>query len=218
MDFTSRYIGIKELSKKLSISAHTLRRWEKEGKISSIRTSGNHRRYDPEKVFKEINFIDQELKKDFEIVSCCYARVSTREQISDLKRQKEMLELFCSSKGLKFMVVDDIGSGLNYKRPGLSKIIDLVLNQKIDKLIITHKDRIVRFGLEIIQQLCDKHNVEIIIINNEEEKTDNQKEFVEDVLSVVTHFSSLLYGKRSHKNKKILEENKKLFKEIKEIK
>lgn len=210
MKENERYLGIKKLAEKLSVSQSTLRRWEREGKITPIRTGGNHRRYDLDNVLQEMNFIIEE-QTETKLVSCCYARVSTREQKQDLERQKQVLEMFCSSKGYEFIIIEDFGSGLNFKKNGLNKLIDLILKQKINRLVLTHKDRLLRFGSEIIFRLCDEHNIDVVIINRDEEKTDNNKEFVNDVLEVITHFSAVLYGRRSHKNKQILEENTKLF-------
>ncbi|MCC6447543.1 MAG: IS607 family transposase [Chitinophagaceae bacterium] len=211
MEQQERYLGIKKLAEKLSVSQSTLRRWETEGRITPIRTGGNHRRYDLTKVLQEMNFIEGESRKDKSKPSCCYARVSTKEQRGDLERQRQILELFCTSRGYEYIVIDDFGSGLNYNKSGLIRLIEMITARKIGRLVLTHKDRLLRFGSEIIFKLCQENDIEVCIINRDEEKTDDNKEFVNDVLEVITHFSSVLYGKRSHKNKHILEQNKKLF-------
>jgi excisionase family DNA binding protein len=206
------FVGIKQVAKELGVSTSTLRRWESEGKICSIRTSGNHRRYNLEeisKIFK--NGMSNNTEKENNILACCYARVSTYGQKSDLERQKQILQMFCSSKGYQFITIEDLGSGLNYSKKGLNELFNLIFNKKINKLVLTHKDRLIRFGSEIIFNLCKHNDIEVILINKDEEKIDDNKEFVNDVLEIITHFSAKLYGKRSHKNKKILSENKKLF-------
>ncbi|MFA5067988.1 MAG: IS607 family transposase [Candidatus Izemoplasmatales bacterium] len=194
-------LNLAEMSLHLGVSKDTLRRWEREGKITSLRTPGGHRRYE----ILDIN------KNKEEKYSIAYARVSTHGQKADLERQKQMLELYCSSKGYKYELIEDIGSGLNYNKTGLKKLINLIEENKIDRIVLTHKDRLMRFGFGMISQICSLNNVLIDVINIGEEKLDNEKEFVNDVLEIITVFSARLYGKRSHKNKKILEENKKLF-------
>ena len=194
-------LNLAEMSLHLGVSKDTLRRWEREGKITSLRTPGGHRRYE----ILDIN------KNKEEKYSIAYARVSTHGQKADLERQKQMLELYCSSKGYKYELIEDIGSGLNYNKTGLKKLINLIEENKIDRIVLTHKDRLMRFGFGMISQICSLNNVLIDVINVGEEKLDDEKEFVNDVLEIITVFSARLYGKRSHKNKKILEENKKLF-------
>lgn len=196
-------IGIQKASEYLGVSKSTLRRWEREGKITSIRTSGKHRKYD-------INQFKTILNNDEKIV-VCYCRVSTREQIEDLNRQKERLEMYCLSKGYKYKFIEDVGSGMNYKKKGLAELIQLINNKEISKIILNYKDRLVRFGFEIIEELCKLNNVDIEIVNQTEDKS-YQEELVDDVLSILTVYSSRLYGSRSHKAKNILKENKNLFK------
>lgn len=195
---------IEEASNMLGVSKETLRRWERKGKITSERTQGKHRRYKKET-------IDRLLNKEIirERMTVGYARVSTNEQKEDLKRQIQLIENYCSSHGYKFDIISDIGSGLNYNKKGIKQLIELIESDSIDRLVISYKDRLLRFGSEILFQLCDYHNVEVVIINSMDNTFEN--ELVDDVLSIITVYSAKLYGKRSHKNKKIIEENKKLF-------
>lgn len=188
----------------LGVSKETLRRWERKGKITSERTQGKHRRYKKET-------IDRLLNKEIirERMTVGYARVSTNEQKEDLKRQIQLIENYCSSHGYKFDIISDIGSGLNYNKKGIKQLIELIESDSIDRLVISYKDRLLRFGSEILFQMCDYHNVEVVIINSMDNTFEN--ELVDDVLSIITVYSAKLYGKRSHKNKKIIEENKKLF-------
>lgn len=196
------FLTINELSKELNVSKSTLRRWEKEGKIKSERTIGGHRRY---------------LKKDVKTESndnknvIAYARVSTHSQKYDLERQKQLLELYCTKNGYRYTIISDLGSGLNYKKKGLLELLNLIEDNKVSKIVLTHKDRLLRFGSEIIFYICGLKNIDVEIINNTDNK-DDEKEFVKDVLEIITVFSSKLYGKRSNKNKKIIEQNKELFK------
>jgi len=192
-------INLNEMCKELSVSKSTLRRWEKEGKIKSIRTSGGHRRYQLDVVNPNNNLV------------IAYARVSTKSQQNDLKTQINLLELYCASKGYNFKVISDIGSGLNYKKKGLLEIINLIHNKEISRIIIIHKDRLLRFGSEILFNFCKLNNISVEIINNSNETINHEQELVNDVLEIITVFSSRLYGKRSNKNKNIVENTKKLF-------
>jgi excisionase family DNA binding protein len=202
-------LNIDSLSKEINVSKSTLRRWEKEGKITSMRTTGKHRRYDLNEVMNSIKGMKPSNTK----LTCCYARVSTYGQKTDLERQRQVLEMYCSAKGYQHVIIEDFGSGLNYNKKGLNKLLEKILNHELDRIVITHKDRLVRFGFEIISKLCSAYNVQLEIINQDENKIDDNKEFVNDVLEIITHFSSKLYGKKSNANKKIIEENKKMFKE-----
>lgn len=140
-----------------------------------------------------------------------YARVSTKSRMKDLDRQKELLELYCAAKGWRYQIITDIGSGLNYKKKGLLELITLIETDQVERLVINYKDRLLRFGSEIIFAMCEHHDVEVVIVSEEDNKS-YEEELVEDVLSIITVFSSKLYGSRSHKNKSIINKNKELFK------
>ena len=137
--------------------------------------------------------------------------MSTKNRENDLNRQVELLEMFCSSKGWRYKVLKDIGSGLNYNKKGLIELIRLIETNQIDRLVINYKDRLLRFGSEIIFEMCKWHNIEVIIVSEDESKT-YEEELVDDVLSIITVFSAKLYGSRSHKNKAVVAKNKELFK------
>jgi len=113
--------------------------------------------------------------------------------------------MYCSSHGWSFEIIDDLGSGMNYRKKGLRKLIDLILSEKIGRLVLTHKDRLLRFGAELIFSLCEAKNVEVVVINNGDDVKTYEQELAEDVLEIITVFSARLYGSRSHKNKKIIE-------------
>lgn len=200
-------LDITKAAEYLNVSKETLRRWEKDGKITSHRTTGKHRRYD----FDDLKAIlNQSTINDSKIV-ICYCRVSTKGQKDDLERQKERLEMYCLSKGYQYKFIEDIGSGLNYNKQGLKELIKMIYNREISKIILNYKDRLVRYGYEIIEELCKLNCIDIEIVNHTEDKT-HEEELVEDVLTIITVYSSKLYGSRSHKHVKIIEENKKLFK------
>ena len=201
-------ISIGKVAKEVGVTPDTIRRWESEGKITSERTSGGHRRYDMDQI--KI-YASNKNTKDIEKVAIGYARVSTPNKKDDLERQKQVLELYCAAKGWKYRIIDDIGSGLNYNKKGLKELIHLIETNQMSHLVLNYKDGLLRFGSEIIFELCRLHSVEVVILNNDERKS-YEEELVEDVLSVITVFSAKLYGSRSHKNQKAVESAKKIFK------
>jgi excisionase family DNA binding protein len=199
-------VDIKKASVMLSVSKETLRRWEKEGRITCLRTEGGHRRYDVDKlreILNESNVLSNKL-----VIGYC--RVSSKKQEGDLERQIKTVEDYCSSRGYQFKIISDIGSGLNYKKKGLAELITLIQTKEISKIVVNYKDRLIRFGFEMIEHLCKLNHVDIEIINHTEDKTYNE-ELVDDVLSIITVYSAKLYGQRSHKQLKIDEESKKMF-------
>lgn len=137
-------------------------------------------------------------------LTIAYARVSSYDQRLDLDRQKQLLEMYCASKGWTFEIVSDLGSGMNYNKKGLKRLINSILIGEIGRLVITHKDRLLRFGAELIFSICEMKNVEVVIVNQGDEPT-FEEELAKDVLEIITVFSARLYGSRSNKNKKIIE-------------
>ncbi|RQD74777.1 MAG: IS607 family transposase [Candidatus Syntrophonatronum acetioxidans] len=198
------YLSIKEAAEFLGVAESTLRRWEKEGKLEPERTKGGHRRYSKEKL------IALKDKKQNKKLTIGYCRVSSSDQKEDLKKQVENVSNYCIANGYQFRIIEDLGSGLNYKKKGLKELLALIENREIDRIVIYYKDRLIRFGYEMLEDICKLNGVEIEIINHSEDKT-YEEELVEDVLSIITVFSSKLYGSRSHKTREITETNKQLF-------
>ena len=133
-----------------------------------------------------------------------YARVSSNDQKADLERQKQVLELFCSRNGWQFEVIADLGSGMNYRKKGLKRLLDDIVDSKVGRLVITHKDRLLRFGAELVFAICEARNVEVVILNQGEDMTFEQ-DLAKDVLEIITVFSARLYGSRSRKNAELIE-------------
>jgi putative resolvase len=199
-------LSIHEASKLIGVAVSTMRRWESEGRLIPERTEGGHRRYDRDAL------LNYKYHKENKKLTVGYCRVSSSDQREDLSRQVKTVSDYCAAKGYQFKIIQDLGSGLNYNKKGLKELIDLICHKEIEKVVINYKDRLIRFGYEIIEQLCFINDVDIEIINYSEDKN-HEEELVEDVLSVITVFSARLYGSRSHKTKKITETNKQLFKE-----
>lgn len=200
-------MSIKEASDFLGVSISTLRRWEVENRLIPEKTAGGHRRYDKDKLIRFLS------KKEGNRLTIAYARVSSNDQKEDLERQKKAISDYCYAKGYQFKLISDLGSGLNYTKKGLTELIELICSNEVERIVINYKDRLMRYGYELLEQVCLHHDVVIEIINFTEDKTYEQ-EFVEDMLSIITVFSSRLYGARSHKNKKIKEGFINLIKEV----
>jgi len=143
-------------------------------------------------------------------LTVAYARVSSHDQKEDLKRQAQVLADYCTKHGWNFQVIQDLGSGMNYRKKGLKTLIHLILERKISRLVLTHNDRLLRFGAELIFALCEAKQIEIVLINKGAEVS-FEEELAQDVLEIITVFSARLYGSRSKKNKKLIEAAKVLI-------
>ena len=190
------YISGKKASEILGVHQRTLMNWDRKGLIDVIRTPGNKRLYNVKKyleknkfkcdnsnLVKGCDFIIDEINEKIDI---CYIRVSTYGQKDDLERQKQyMIEQFPNLK-----IIEDVGSGINFKRKGLLKIIQLAIDGKLNKLIVAHKDRLARFGYELIDFIIKEYSNGEIIILNKEEDLEPEEEMVKDVLQIMNVFTA----------------------------
>jgi len=200
----NRFVKIGKAAEILGISIQTLRRWEVDGTLKPCkRSQGGTRYYD----LKQLTGLQPHSESELTIG---YARVSSHDQKEDLLRQAKLLSAFCTARGWKHEIIQDLGSGMNYYKKGLKRLLDLILEGKIQRLVITHKDRLLRFGAELIFAFCQARQVEVVIINQGEEAS-FEEELAKDVLEIITVFSARLYGARSHKNKKLVEAAKVLI-------
>lgn len=203
-----RYVGIGEAAQALGVSITTLRRWEADGKLAAEHTAGGHRRYDLTKLRPEIYHAAADAARR----TIAYARVSSHDQKADLERQKQLLERYCARQGWTFDVIADLGSGMNYRKKGLKRLLDDVVDGQIGRLVITHKDRLLRFGAELVFAICEAKGVEVVILNQGEDAT-FEEDLAKDVLEIITVFSARLYGSRSRKNQRLLDGMKKAVEE-----
>jgi len=125
-------------------------------------------------------------------------------QKDDLERQIKYVTEYMLAKGYSFEIITDIGSGINYNRKGLNELLESVINNEIEKIILLYKDRLVRFGYELIENICKNYNTEIEIIDNTVKTED--RELVEDLIQIVTAFSCRLQGKRANNAKRLIKE------------
>ena len=196
----------KDFAELLGVSVKTLQRRDRENILKAKRTPTDRRyyTYDQYLEFKGIKNSTTNRK------TVIYTRVSTNGQKDDLINQVKFLLNFTSSKGI---IVDetikDIGSGLNYNRKKWNKLIEECMENKIDTIIITHKDRFIRFGYDWFERFLGKFNVKIIVVNNE--FLSPQEELVQDIISILHVFSCRIYGLKNYKKK--VQEDKSLLNE-----
>lgn len=186
----------KDFAELLGVSVKTLQRWDREDILKAKRTPTDRRYYTYDQYLEFKGISNSNTNRKIVI----YTRVSTNGQKDDLKNQMEFLLNFTSSKG---MIVDeiikDIGSGLNYNRKKWNKLIEECMENKVDTIIITHKDRFIRFGYDWFERFLGKFNVKIIVLNNE--LLSPQEELVQDIISILHVFSCRIYGLKKYKKK-----------------
>ncbi len=193
----NRFVKIGEAAKLLGVSVQALRNWEVEGKIMpSHRTPGGQRMSD----LAELLGVN-----DLTYPTIAYARVSSSDQKKDLERQHAVLEAFCDKNGWQTEIIRDLGSGMNYNNQGLGRLLELMVHGQMSRLVITHKDRLLRFGAEIVFRICELKGIEVVIINKSKQPS-FEEELTRDVMEIMTVFCAKLYGRRSHTSKKMAEE------------
>lgn len=203
----SKLVPINVAAKALGVAPSTLRRWEASGRLIPVRTEGGQRRYDLATLRPGFTHGAQVPR-----ATLAYARVSSPDQRADLERQRQVLELYCASQGWTFDVIADLGSGMNHHKKGLKRLLDAILAGTVGRLVLTHKDRLLRFGAELVFAICEAKEVEVVIINKGED-TCFEEDLASDVLEIITVFSARLYGSRSHRNQKLLDGVRKAVRE-----
>lgn len=197
-----KLLTLKKVAESLGVDKTTLRLWDKSGKLKAIRTQGGHRRYKESDVLSLMG--EKPTSGDNENVVAIYARVSSGEQKQkgDLDRQKGRLWEYCREKGYSVdYVFEEVGSGLNDNRSKLMQMMKLAEERKISRVIIEHKDRLIRFNKNILIKYFNSHNVTVEWVS-EVLPQSFESELVEDMLSLIASFSSKIYGKRSSENRK----------------
>ena len=197
-----KYYSIGEFANKIGKTVQTLRNWDKNGTLKpSHITSGGTRYYSQEQLNHFLG-LKSKTKIDKKIIGYC--RVNSHKQKDDLERQIENVRTYMYAKGYQFEILSDIGSGINYNKKGLNKLIDMITNSEVDKIVVLYKDRLIRFGYELIENLCEKYGTTIEVIDNTEKI--EEQELVEDLIQIVTIFSCRLQGKRANRAKKMIKE------------
>jgi putative resolvase len=189
------YTG-KEASNKLGVHQRTLQRWENKELIEVIRTPGGKRLYNVDKYIKDK--LTEEEKEEYETrLKLAYIRVSTVGQKDDLERQKQrMKELYPDH-----ILIEDIGSGLKLTKRGIKKIIHLAIEGKVEEVVVFHKDRLARFGFDLIEDLIKEYSGGRIFIIEEKENIEPEEELVKDVIQVMNVFTAKMNDLRKYKKK-----------------
>lgn len=166
----SKYYSINEFSKILGVSAQTLRNWDKNGELHPHHTFTNRYRYYLHEQLNQVMDVTPNLNR----ITIGYCRVSSHKQKDDLERQIENVKLYLTAKGQPFEIISDIGSGINYKKKkGLKELIKLITQNKVEKVVVLYKDRLLRFGFELVEYIASLYNYDIEIVDSTE-KTDNK--------------------------------------------
>ncbi|MGO1041638.1 IS607 family transposase [Clostridioides difficile] len=197
-----KYYSISEFAKKIRVTEQTLRNWDKKGTFKPHHTSDYGKRFYSQEQLNDylgINPVEVSGKK---VVGYC--RVSSHKQKDDLERQVENVRMYMIAKGYQFEIITDIGSGINYEKKGLEKLLKMIQSNKVEKVVILYKDRLLRFGFELFQAICNYNDTKIEIIDSTN-KTD-EEELVEDLVQIITVFSCRLQGKRAKKTKDMIKE------------
>jgi predicted site-specific integrase-resolvase len=183
-----------QFAKLAGVSVKTLQRWDREGRLKpAARTPGNRRLYTPEQLNQVLNRVSK-IKQ----VTIAYLRVSSQGQKPDLSNQRAALEQFCIARGIAVDEwISEIGGGLNFKRPKFSDLVDRIVRSELSTLVIAHKDRLARFGYELLAHLCETHGCQIVVLNTE--SLSPEQELVQDLMKIVHCFSSRLYGLRNYR-------------------
>ena len=190
----NEYLNTKEAREMLRVTAVTLRKWAREGKIDFIRLPSNERLYNKQSIYNILN-ITVPIKPKEKIAYC---RVSSIKQNDDLDRQKA----FFNSEYPDHRVVTDIGSGINWKRKGFKGILEQAINGDIEQITIAHRDRLCRFAFDLVEWILQLHKVKLVVLDDPDFISPD-KELADDVLSIIHIYSCRKMGKRRYKTKGI---------------
>lgn len=187
----NKLVKIGKAAQMLGTTPAVLRQWERTGELLPARkTRGGTRYYAVSDLMGSANEAAPTL---------CYARVASRDQAADLARQQAALEAYCAAQGWQTETIRDLGSGLNYRKAGLQRLLDLILKRQIRRLVLTHKDRLLRFGADLVFALCELQGIEVVIIHKGEPPS-FEEELAQDVIEIIA-----VYGGRSHQTRKLID-------------
>ena len=194
-----KYYTINKFAKIIGVTPQTLRNWDRSGRLHPHHTSTNGYRYYSEEQLCAVTGIQFAPRK---VIGYC--RVSSRKEKDDLERQVENLRTYLYAQGNPFEIITDIGSGTNYKKDGLQELIHRIEANQVEKVVVLYKDRLVRFGFELLETIATIHGCKIEIVDTA--RKSEQQELVEDLIQIITVFSCELQGKRAHQTKKMVRE------------
>lgn len=209
------YLGGKQASEVLGVHQRTLYLWENKKKIETIRTPGGKRLYNVNKFLNENqnyiknNGLNNNINNDKKNI--CYIRVSSLNQADDLEHQR----LLMTKLYPKYEIIEDIGSGLNLNKRGIKRIIKLGIEGKINEVVVAYKDRLTRFGFELLENLISEYSGGRIIILNKQKELKPEEELVLDVMALMNVYIAKLNGLRRYKVKESVKSKPKVSRNIK---
>jgi len=196
-----KYYSSKTVSQMLGVTAQTLRNWDREGKLKpSYVKSNGYRYYSEDSILSYTQ--ERKTKKNLNVIG--YARVYSKKQSADLERQVNNLKTYLDSKYSDYEIITDIGSGINYTKPGLKKLIEKINRKEVDLIVVLYKDRLLRFGFELIEYFAELNNVKIEVLDKIDKNQD--QELVEDLVQIVNDLSCKFQGKYKTKTKELIDE------------
>jgi len=212
----NEFVGGKEASSILGVHQRTLYQWETKQKIETIRTPGGKRLYNVQKFISENqeyvktnginnNIINNEKK------NICYIRVSSVNQSNDLERQKEVMKKLFP----KYEIIEDIGSGLNLNKRGIRRIIKMAIEGKINELVIAYRDRLTRFGYDLIENIIKEYSNGRITVLNKQKSLKPEEELVSDVMALMNVYVAKMNGLRRYKVNNSIKNKRKVSRNIK---
>jgi predicted site-specific integrase-resolvase len=185
---------IGEFAKRVGVTVHTLQRWDREGRLKARRAVNNRRYY----LDGDLAIALGQQKPEIQKRCVAYCRVSSSTQKADLANQRHTLEQFCSARGLAIDEwIEEVGGGLNFNRKRFLSMLDGVTAGDIGTLVIAHQDRLARFGFPLIEHLCEVHQCELIVMNNQ--SLSPEQELTQDLMTILQCFSSRLSGLRNYR-------------------
>ena len=196
-----KYYAVGETAQKIGVTTQTLRDWDKTGKLKPHHVAKSGFRYYSQ---EQINQIIGKHGGTVEKKVIGYCRVSSPKQKDDLERQIDNVKTYLITQGQPFEIISDIGSGINYSKKGLQELIQLITTNQVSKIVVLHKDRLLRFGYELIEYIASLYDCKIEIIDNTE-KTE-QQELVDDLVQIITAFSCRLHSKSAKNTREIIKE------------
>lgn len=188
-----RYVKTSVARSIYKVTDGTLRKWAKEGKVKTIRNPGGHRLYEVKDNISNDSSVPDALKNR----KICYCRVSSSKQKDDLERQVESMRTGFP----EYHIISDIGSGINWNRKGLKTILERTMRGELDEVVVSHRDRLCRFGFELVEWIMDKNKVKLVVLNRE--NGSSETELAADVLAIIHVFSCKQMGRRRYKPKEI---------------
>jgi putative resolvase len=188
--------SITKFAKMCGLTSKTLYRWEEDGTLKPVVLKSGHRRYTDEH-YRQVIGVTSKTR-----LNVIYCRESTQQQANSLKEQERRIKDFCIANGMKIdKVISEFGSALNYKRRGLIELLALIKADEVETLVVHYRDRLLRFGFELFEELSVMNNFKIVVVDDSESDKTKEQEFAEDLISIVHHFSMKLYGSRNYKKK-----------------